>query len=152
MKRYRAFQYELLRPSEVKSLQKQCLVAYIPVGSLEWHGVQNPLGTDGLKAYAICCEAALRYGGVVLPALFLGILGDNHGWEPEGWSGFTVTANDWKILVGVTGHDVNPQCNAIHEGIQRACKETEAKGFEIKEEENWQGGISMRYSMDHAGA
>ena len=53
MKRYRAFQYELLRPSEVKSLQKQCLVAYIPVGSLEWHGVQNPLGTDGLKAYAI---------------------------------------------------------------------------------------------------
>ena len=94
----------------------------------------------------------LRYGGVVLPALFLGILGDNHGWEPEGWSGFTVTANDWKILVGVTGHDVNPQCNAIHEGIQRACKETEAKGFEIKEEENWQGGISMRYSMDHARA
>ena len=45
-------------------------VAYIPAGSLEWHGVQNPLGTDGLKAHAICCEAALRYGGVVLPPFF----------------------------------------------------------------------------------
>ena len=55
----------------MKSLQKECSpVAYIPAGSLEWHGVQNPLGTDGLKAHTICCEAALRYGGVVLPPFF----------------------------------------------------------------------------------
>lgn len=94
MNKYRSVQYELLRPSEVKSLQKKCPVVYIPVGSLEWHGVQNPLGTDGLKAHAICCEATLRYGGVVLPTLFLGILGDSRGWGPEGWDGFTVTAND----------------------------------------------------------
>ena len=53
-------------PGEVKARREACPVVYIPVGSLEWHGVQNPLGTDGLKAHAICCEAALRYGGVVL--------------------------------------------------------------------------------------
>lgn len=76
----RAVQYELLRPAEVKLLRERCPVVYIPVGSLEWHGVHNPLGTDGLKAHAICCEAALRYGGVVLPTLFLGILGDGRGW------------------------------------------------------------------------
>ena len=171
MNKYRTVQYELLRPSEVKSLQKKCSVVYIPVGSLEWHGVQNPLGTDGLKAHAICCEAALRYGGGGLPTLFLGILGDSRGWGPEGWDGFTVTANDqtsmeetifrtarglvandWKVLVGVTGHDVNPQRDAIHDGIQRACKGTDSKGFGIKEGENWQGGASMKYSMDHAGA
>jgi len=169
--KYRPVQYELLRPSEVKSLQKKCPVVYIPVGSLEWHGVQNPLGTDGLKAHAICCEAALRYGGVVLPTLFLGILGDSRGWGPEGWDGFTVTANDqtsmeetifrtarglvandWKVLVGVTGHDVDPQRDAIHDGIQRACKGKDSKGFGIMEGENWQGGTSMKYSMDHAGA
>ncbi len=80
MNKYRPVQYELLRSSEVKMLQKKCPVVYIPVGALEWHGVHNPLGTDGLKAHAICCEAALRYGGVVLPALFLGILGDSRGW------------------------------------------------------------------------
>ena len=68
---YSSVRYELLRPAEVRSLQEQCPVVYMPVGSLEWHGVQNPLGTDGLKAHAMCCEAALRYGGIVLPTLFL---------------------------------------------------------------------------------
>lgn len=171
MEKYKSVQYELLRPSEVKSLQTKCPIAYIPVGSLEWHGVQNPLGTDGIKAHVICCEAALRHGGVVLPTIFLGILGDSRGWGPEGWDGFTVTANDqtsmeetifrtarglvandWKVLVGVTGHDIAPQRDAIHDGIQRACKGTDSKGFGIKEGENWQGGTSMKYSMDHAGA
>ena len=171
MEKHRSVQYELLRPSEVKLLQENCPVVYIPVGSLEWHGVQNPLGTDGLKAHAICCEAALRYGGVVLPTLFLGILGDSRGWGPEGWSGYTVTAhdqasmeetiyraarglvaNDWKVLVGVTGHDIDPQREAIHDGIQRACRGTDADGFGTREGGNWQGGRSMKYRMDHAGA
>ena len=171
MRDTRSVQYELLRPSEVKSLREQRPIVYIPVGSLEWHGVQNPLGTDGLKAHAICCEAALRYGGVVLPTLFLGILGDDRGWGPEGWSGYTITvhdqrsmedtifrtarglvADDWNVLVGVTGHDVDPQRDAIHDGIQRACAGSDAKGFGIKEGENWHGGSSMEYRMDHAGA
>jgi creatinine amidohydrolase len=171
MKEYGSVQYELLRPSEVRALQERCPVVYLPVGSLEWHGVQNPLGTDGLKAHAICCEAALRYGGVVLPTLYLGILGDGRGWGPEGWSGFTVTAHDpasmqdtiyrvarglvangWKLLVGVTGHDVAEQRDAIHAGIQRACRGSGAKGFGVMEGENWHGGASMQYRMDHAGA
>jgi creatinine amidohydrolase len=171
MVKYGSVQYELLRPAEVKALREKCPVVYIPVGSLEWHGVQNPLGTDGLKAHAICCEAALRYGGVVLPTLYLGILGDSRGWGPEGWSGYTITAHDqasmeetiyrvarglvaddWKVLVGVTGHDVQPQRDAIHAGIQRACEGSEARGFGVMEGENWHGGASMQYRMDHAGA
>jgi creatinine amidohydrolase/Fe(II)-dependent formamide hydrolase-like protein len=129
------------------------------------------LGTDGLKAHAICCEAALRYGGVVLPTLYLGILGDGRGWGPEGWSGYTVTAHErasmtdtiyrvsrglvadgWQVLVGVTGHDVEPQRDAIHDGIQRACQGSDARGFGVMEGDNWHGGASMQYSMDHAGA
>lgn len=171
MKNHHAVQYELLRPGEVRALQQQCPIVYIPVGSLEWHGVQNPLGTDALKAHAICCEAALAHGGVVLPPLYLGILGDSRGWGPEGWDGYTVTCHDqasmedtiyrtarglvadgWKVLVGVTGHDIEPQRDAIHDGIQRACAGTDAKGFGMTEGENWHGGTSMKYSMDHAGA
>jgi creatinine amidohydrolase len=171
MSNYTSVRYELLRPSEVRARREQCPVVYIPVGSLEWHGVQNPLGTDGLKAHVICCEAAVRYGGVVLPTLFLGILGDSRGWGPEGWSGFTVSAHDttsmedtifrvarglvaddWKVLVGVTGHDVEPQRDAMHDGIQRACNGTDAKGFAVTEGENWEGGEAMKYGMDHAGA
>ena len=63
-----------------------------------------------------------------------------------------LVADDWKVLVGVTGHDVAPQRDAMHDGIQRACKDSDAKGFAITEGENWEGGTSMKYTMDHAGA
>lgn len=168
---YTAVRYELLRPSEVRDLQQQCPIVYIPVGSLEWHGVQNPLGTDALKAHAVCCEAALISGGVVIPPLFLGMLGDSRGWGPEGWDGYTISCHDqdsmrdtiyrlarglvadsWKVLVGVTGHDVEPQRDAIHDGIQEACAGHDATGFGVTEGENWEGGASMKCSMDHAGA
>lgn len=170
LKQYEAVSYELLRPAQVRALQQQCPIVYIVVGSLEWHGVQNPLGTDSLKAHAICCDAALRYGGVVLPPFYLGLLGKERGWGPEGWDGFTVAgmtpevqnsamhclargliADDWKVLVGVTGHDVEPQRDAVHNAIQAATEGTEAKGFAITEGENWEGGEAMPYSMDHAG-
>ena len=171
MKKTEKIQYELLRPSEVKSILKKCPVVYIPVGVIEWHGVQNPLGTDGLKAHAVCCEAALQFGGVVLPTFYQGILGDARGGGPDGWDGFSLTsnnnkelednifriarglvANDWKVIVGVTGHDPEVQRDAIHNGIQRACEGTKSKGFGVTEGENWEGGASMKYSMDHAGA
>ena len=98
-------------------------------------------------------------------------LSDGRGWGPAGWDGLTVTAHEyasmeetayrvarglladgWKVLVGVTGHDVEPQRDALHDGIQRACRGTNAQGFAVMEGENWQGGASLRYSMDHAGA
>jgi creatinine amidohydrolase/Fe(II)-dependent formamide hydrolase-like protein len=63
-----------------------------------------------------------------------------------------LVADGWKVLVGVTGHDIEPQRDAIHDGIQRACQGTDATGFGITEGENWHGGASMEYSMDHAGA
>lgn len=167
---YRSVQYEWLRPADVRALREKCPIVYIPVGALEWHGVHNPLGTDGIKAHVVCCESAVRFGGVVLPPLYLGILGDGRGWGPEGWSGYTITsndqkdleeiifrtarglvANDWKVLVGVTGHDIRAQRDAIHAGIQRACKGSAAKGFGVTEGENWEGGASMKYHMDHAG-
>jgi hypothetical protein len=63
-----------------------------------------------------------------------------------------LVADDWKVLVGVTGHDVAQQRDAIHDGIQRACAGSDAKGLGVMEGENWHGGASMQYSMDHAGA
>ena len=83
-KEYEPVCYELLRPAQVRVIRETMPIVYIPIGSLEWHGPQNPLGTDSLKAHAICCEAALRYGGVVLPPFHLGLLGESRGWGPEG--------------------------------------------------------------------
>lgn len=42
-------------------------VCYLAYGLSEPHGVQNALGLDGLKAYALVQEAAKAHGGVVAP-------------------------------------------------------------------------------------
>lgn len=42
--------YELLRPAQVVARRTACPLAYLPIGGIEWHGPQNPLGLDGLLA------------------------------------------------------------------------------------------------------
>jgi creatinine amidohydrolase len=47
-------------------------VAYMGLGVLEWHGLHNPLGLDGVKANGIACHLARTLGGVVMPPQFWG--------------------------------------------------------------------------------
>lgn len=47
-------------------------VGYIPLGTLEWHGLQNVLGADALQAEGLFIRAARRFGGIVFPPLYLG--------------------------------------------------------------------------------
>lgn len=47
-------------------------MAYLPLGTLEWHGEHLPLGSDALQSTGIFRRAAREIGGVVLPPLFLG--------------------------------------------------------------------------------
>jgi creatinine amidohydrolase len=61
-----------LRPEEFISRLHQRPVAYLPLGTLEWHGPHLPLGADALQSAALMVEAATRFGGIVLPPLFLG--------------------------------------------------------------------------------
>jgi creatinine amidohydrolase len=168
--KYEAVCYELLRPEQVRALREAAPIAYVPAGSLEWHGLQNPLGTDALKAHAICCEAALRHGGVVLPPFYQGLLGYNN-WGPEGWAGFTLSFNEgptleaamlgiaralvlggWKVIVGVTGHDVAPQRDAMQRAIETGTRGTQAVGFALLEGELHSPDEEIPVSMDHAGA
>jgi len=168
--RYEAVCYELLRPAQVKARREACPIAYIVAGSLEWHGFQNPLGTDSLKAHAICCEAALRHGGVVLPPFYQGLLGTSN-WGPEGWAGYTLSFNElemleaaalgivralvlggWKIIVGVTGHDVAPQRDALARAIEAGTTDTDATGFALMEGELHTPDDEVPVRMDHAGA
>lgn len=64
--------YEELRPREFEARLTQAPIAYLPLGTLEWHGLHLPLGADGLQSKGLFCEVARRIGGVVLPMLFLG--------------------------------------------------------------------------------
>ena len=150
---YDAVRYELLRPGQVKALREKTPIAYVPAGSLEWHSFQNPLGTDSLKGHAICCEAALKYGGAVLPPFYQGCVGDG-GWGPEGWKGYTLGFNrpetfeammagvaralvfgGWKVIVGVTGHDVANQRDALARAIGEATDGVATTGFAVMEGE-----------------
>jgi creatinine amidohydrolase len=45
-------------------------VCYLSFGLSEPHGVQNAMGLDGLKAYALVQRAALAHGGVVAPPVW----------------------------------------------------------------------------------
>jgi len=69
MKRVR---YEEMLPREVVEARSRCPVAYLPLGTLEWHGEHNCLGLDGVKVQALAERLAERGGGLVLPSLFWG--------------------------------------------------------------------------------
>lgn len=83
----RKVQWELMFPHEIETALAECPTALVPLGTLEWHGVQNALGLDALKAHALCVRAAQQGGGVVLPPLFGGVGGVDQPYtvvmEPE---------------------------------------------------------------------
>jgi len=62
-----------LRPGELLARMDAFPVAFAPLGTLEWHGRQNPLGCDAIKAEALCVAVAEQVGGVVMPPLFFGV-------------------------------------------------------------------------------
>lgn len=64
--------YVELNPQEFKERLIRAPIAYLPLGTLEWHGRHLPLGTDGLISSGFFIELAKRVGGIVLPMLFLG--------------------------------------------------------------------------------
>ncbi len=64
--------YENLRPAQFAQRISESPVAYLPLGTLEWHSYHLPLGTDGIQAQNILGRIAEHIGGIVLPMIFLG--------------------------------------------------------------------------------
>lgn len=64
--------YEELRPHQFRERLQQRPVAYLPLGTLEWHGEHLPLGSDGIISQGLMCECARRFGGIVMPPVHLG--------------------------------------------------------------------------------
>ncbi len=64
--------YAELCPEEFRHRIFETPVAYLPLGTIEWHGEHLPLGTDLLISEHLMNLAAKRFGGIVLPPLFLG--------------------------------------------------------------------------------
>ena len=64
--------YQELTPAEFTLRIEKCPVAYLPLGTLEWHGEHLPLGSDGLQSQGFFEKLAVEAGGIVLPMLFVG--------------------------------------------------------------------------------
>lgn len=73
--------FELL-PHEFRARLAARPVGYLPLGTIEWHGEQNALGSDALISQGLFERAARRFGGIVFPPLFLGP--DRTRLEPDG--------------------------------------------------------------------
>jgi creatinine amidohydrolase len=106
--------FERLKPGELEAIVRERPLAWIPVGTLEWHGPHLPVGLDALKAHAICMRAAERAGGVVLPASYFSILGMNFPWtfkyNPLAFTHLMMSTlrrlrrNGVRVMIIVTGH------------------------------------------------
>lgn len=68
---------ERLNPDEIAARLSVAPVVYMPLGSLEFHGPHLPIGLDALTAHGLCCAAAARAGGVVLPAVHHAVGGEH---------------------------------------------------------------------------
>jgi creatinine amidohydrolase len=73
--------FELLLPWQLRDTIAASPIAYIPLGTFEWHCEHLPIGLDALTAHGLCLRAATKSGGVVLPALHYGT-GGGHGDYP----------------------------------------------------------------------
>jgi len=64
--------YEELTPTEFRIRLAEAPVAWLPLGTLEFHGEHMPLGSDAIQPLEFFKEVAAEIGGIVLPPLFLG--------------------------------------------------------------------------------
>lgn len=64
--------YHMLRPAQIRRRRDACPVAYLPIGTIEWHGLHNPVGADTLQAEGLALLCARKGGGLVFPPLYYG--------------------------------------------------------------------------------
>lgn len=62
--------FDRMVPAEVVARRNERNLAYLAVGTLEWHGNHMPFGTDYLIVDWLAREAAKRNGGVVFPPIY----------------------------------------------------------------------------------
>jgi creatinine amidohydrolase len=71
---------ERMRPAQVERARRLRPAIYVPFGSIEWHGIHNPVGLDAVKAHEQLTGLAARAGGVVYPPVFFGSGGGHLDW------------------------------------------------------------------------
>jgi len=131
-----------LRPGELFHIQSKFPVAYQPIGTIEWHGRQNPLGCDTIKAERLCVEAAKRAGGVVMPPIYFAAdavrdLGSGLGRGMDATAGFNLPGSLYQI----------PDAQ-LKELLKNACANYLARGFRLVIIVSGHNAIAQQYLFD----
>jgi creatinine amidohydrolase len=156
----RKVNYEVMLPHEFEEALREFPVAYAAFGSLEWHGRHMALGNDTLKAQGILERTAEKYGGIVVPPTYWGHMNTygreccHPGLPPETvdalftaiFRGLVVVG--FKVIIGVTGHDVDEQLESLQKAAQAIQVDGAAVGFAMKEGDLYDLEADK---MDHAG-
>jgi len=127
------YRYERLHPAELRSAVELAPLAFVPIGTLEFHGEHLPFGVDSFEAHGLCLRAAQLAGGVVLPPVYLSSgcldLPFTLSFEPElihAWVRAIIdglVGRGFRVVVVVTGHG---PLNLNHL-LKRTCAEAEAE-------------------------
>ncbi len=64
--------YEEMLPHEILERREKFPVAFIGLGTIEWHGEHLAVGNDALKAEKLCELAAEKSGGFAFPTVWYG--------------------------------------------------------------------------------
>lgn len=155
--------YSDLKPAEIESIREASPIAYVPWGALEWHSLHAPIGLDSVKAEGICLEIARSTGGVVLPAIPMGVntikpyKGFPHSVDiPAGVASSVAETfcrqladEQFRVVILFTGHYPPEQIDALQAGIDKAREVCPDTVFELWSDLDFLGEA---FAADHAGA
>ncbi|MBT5875574.1 MAG: creatininase family protein [Candidatus Latescibacteria bacterium] len=158
-------QWELMLPAEFDAAMSQLPVCFLPLGTVEWHGLHTALGLDSLKAHALCVDAAHKAeGGIVHPPLYGGMGGldqpatikiepettwENHllrPWLEKMCS--EIHRQGFKAIIMLTGHYGHNQQIVVREVGARM---TERLQIPVLGTPEYWLAMDIGYHGDHAG-
>ena len=64
--------FDELLPHQFRKRLERRPIAYLPLGTIEWHGEHLPLGSDAIQSEGLMIECAREMGGIVMPPIHLG--------------------------------------------------------------------------------
>ena len=155
--------YGDLRPHQIEAIRDRASVAFVPWGALEWHCLHVPIGLDNVKAENICLAIAERTGGVVLPAIPLGVntikpfKGFAHSIDISERLAAQVAEEiclqladeRFSVVIIMTGHYPQEQIDALEEAVRRARLAAPETIFQVWADNRLLGDA---FQGDHAGA
>jgi creatinine amidohydrolase len=128
-------EYAKLTPDDFRKRLSEAPIAYLPLGTLEWHGEHLPLGSDGLQAFSFMQDLARKAGGIVLPMLYLGpdIRMVQDGKELYGMD-FWLSQEDGKTYMPAQQLDGSSYWvpdTLFHQIVENTIKQLSRAGFKI---------------------